>query len=236
MWQRELEPDYDEEEEDEKIEGRVGSKDAWYKKQVEYWSTQEASINGVLSGYGDFHNIDQEVSNKILDQYKSTMGSSRALDCGAGIGRITKFVLEPRFDKIDLMEPTASLLDKAKEFIGSDKVDNYYCKGLQDFEFEHKYDCIWVQWVFCYLTDEDLIIFLKKCSENMIDSNSLLVAKENVHDEGFYVDKEDNSVVRSDKIYQEIFEEAGFMVVKQQYQPGFPEDLFNISIYVLKRI
>ena len=51
------------------------------------------------------------------------MGNQRALDCGAGIGRITKYILEPRFDKIDLLDPTKELIEKAKEFIGSDKVD-----------------------------------------------------------------------------------------------------------------
>ena len=60
----------------------------------------------MLSGYGDCHDIDAEVSNKLLDTFKSTLGHSRALDCGAGIGRVTKYVLEPRFDKVDLMDPT----------------------------------------------------------------------------------------------------------------------------------
>ena len=68
----------------------------------------------------------------------------------------------------------------------------------------------------------------------MIDENSVLIAKENVHDESFYVDKDDNSVVRSIKIFEEIFEEAGFMVVKRFEQPGFPEDLFSIVAFVLK--
>ena len=62
----------------------------------------------------------------------------------------------------------------------------------------------------------------------------MIFAKENVHDDGFYVDKDDNSVVRSDRLYQELFDEAGFVVEKHIYQPGFPEDLFSISFYALK--
>lgn len=69
---------------------------------------------------------------------------------------------------------------------------------------------IWLQWVLCYLTDADLVAFLIKCRENLTDDNSIVFVKENVHESGFYVDKDDNSVVRSDKIFQEIFEEAGF--------------------------
>ena len=31
-------------------------------------------------------------------------GFSQALDCGAGIGRVTKSVLLPKFDNVDLLE------------------------------------------------------------------------------------------------------------------------------------
>jgi hypothetical protein len=30
-----------------------------------------------------------------------------------------------------------------------------------------------------------------------------------------------------------LFEQAGFTVVKHIYQPGFPKDLFRISLYAL---
>lgn len=86
------------------------------------------------------------------------------------------------------------------------------------------------------MTDEALLEFFRKCADHLVDENSMIFAKENVHDSGFYVDKEDNSVVRSDKLFFEIFEEAGFKVVKHMYQPGFPEDLFSISCYAIKKI
>ena len=106
--------------------------------------------------------------------------------------------------------------------------------GLQEFQFEVKYDIVWVQWVLCYLTDQDLITFLHKCKANLVDPvNGMVFVKENVHDTSFYVDKEDNSVVRSDKLFQELFEKAGFTVVKHVYQPGFPKDLYKISLYAL---
>jgi protein N-terminal methyltransferase len=61
----------------------------------------------------------------------------------------------------------------------------------------------------------------------------MMFVKENVHDFGFYVDKEDNSVVRSDKLFESLFERAGFTVVKHIYQLGFPKDLYKISLYAL---
>jgi protein N-terminal methyltransferase len=34
------------------------------------------------------------------------MDYGRALDCGAGIGRVTKYVLIPYFDAVDIVEPS----------------------------------------------------------------------------------------------------------------------------------
>lgn len=87
----------------------------------------------------------------------------------------------------------------------------------------------------CYLTDEDLQTFLIKCRENLADDNSMIFVKENVHESSFYVDKDDNSVVRSDDLFQEIFEKAGFTVVKHIYQKGFPKELYRISLYALRK-
>ena len=49
----------------------------------------------------------------------------------------------------------------------NEKVGKYYQLGMEELEFEEKYDCIWIQWVIGYLTDEDLNKFLKKCKENL---------------------------------------------------------------------
>jgi hypothetical protein len=61
-----------------------------------------------------------------------------------------------------------------------------------------------------YLTDADLLAFLKKCTENLarnkeeltaagLPKTGLLFVKENCHGEGFYVDREDNSIMRTAK-------------------------------------
>lgn len=39
----------------------------------------------------------------------------RALDCGAGIGRVTSTVLLPLFDAVDLVEPVTSFVEQAKD-------------------------------------------------------------------------------------------------------------------------
>ena len=88
----------------------------------------------------------------------------RALDCGAGIGRITKHLLTRHFSKVDLVEQNKLFLQKAKEYLKSDKVENLYCCGLQNFVPEkEKYDVIWCQWVLGHLTDDHMINFFKRC-------------------------------------------------------------------------
>ena len=59
----------------------------------------------------------------MLDSFIKFMGNQRALDCGAGIGRVTKFVLEPRFNKIDLLDPSPVLLEKAKTLVDPSKAE-----------------------------------------------------------------------------------------------------------------
>lgn len=66
-----------------------------------------------------------------------------------------------------------------------------------------------------YLTDADLLKFLVDCKENLTVSedkkkSGMIFVKENVSDKGFYLDKTDNSLVRSDQHFMTLFEEAGF--------------------------
>lgn len=84
---------------------------------------------------------------------KDSEGKTRtgcALDCGAGIGRITKRLLLPLFQTVDLVDVTQEFLDKAQFFLGDEgkRVGKYICCGLQDFVPEAgRYDVIWIQWV-----------------------------------------------------------------------------------------
>ena len=62
-------------------------------------------------------------------------------------------------------------MDEAKVVLKEFKnMKEFYAQGLQEFEFKHKYDCIWIQWVSSHLTDEDLIAFLQKCGKNLTDT------------------------------------------------------------------
>lgn len=48
------------------------------------------------------------------------MHPGRALDCGAGIGRVSKRVLLPLFSEVDLVEQNQTFLEKAKTYLVSE--------------------------------------------------------------------------------------------------------------------
>ncbi len=52
-----------------------GAQEAWYNKAVAYWDSQEASVNGVLGGYGHVSDDDITESRKFL--FKVSKSSSK---------------------------------------------------------------------------------------------------------------------------------------------------------------
>ena len=92
-----------------------------------------------------------------------------------------------------------------------------------------------MQWVLCYLTDDDLVEFLIKCRQNL-SSNGLIVAKENVSEGVSYLDKSDNSVARTRAEFEDIFKRAGLSIEKNGVQQGLPEGLMEVRMWVLKPI
>ena len=90
------------------------------------------------------------------------------MDCGAGIGRITKHLLQRHFKGVDLVEQNKAFLEKAVEYVSCEGRGGYkskfFCSGLQNFVPQPEtYDVIWCQWVLGQLTDTHLIELFKRC-------------------------------------------------------------------------
>jgi protein N-terminal methyltransferase len=118
----------------------------------------------MLGGLSVLHNEDIKGSSIFLRQLfknKPPLGKKRALDCGAGIGRVSKFLLCEEFEIVDLLEQDEKFCEKAKENLSSTgKLGEIFNVGLQDFkECQHTYDLIWCQW------------FLGSLSKKLIKSN-----------------------------------------------------------------
>jgi protein N-terminal methyltransferase len=214
----------------------------WYSPAVRYWSQQEKTVNGMLGGYGHISDTDIEGSRQFIRPFLDgtaavTIGTGRAIDCGAGIGRTTQHFLSHIFDKVDLVEQSKDFVDQARvNMQGNSHMGEFFCSGLQDFtpgllsgtaEVQKIYDCIWIQWVLLYLTDSDLIAFLQRCKA-ALKPNGLIFVKENVNSksDGFVVDPDDNSLTRADEQYRALFLRAGLTLLKTSVQKKFPKELF----------
>lgn len=213
---------------------------AFYSKGEQYWSDIPATINGMLGGFSEISDLDINTSRNLLRQLyqsKTAPGKGYALDCGAGIGRISENLLIPWFQKVDLAEQNENFLNRARINLGKDnrKVGKYYATGLQNFiPQEGKYDVIWCQWVLGHLTDEDLIKFLIRCKSGLKE-NGLIVLKENITSSGnVETDEEDSSVTRPFSLFMKIFEKARVNCYIKQKQKQFPKDLYSVYMFVLK--
>ena len=149
-----------------------GSVENWEKRGSEYWLGKEASYEGVLGGYGFTHGIDVHDNEKLLVCLKKIgMQPGRLIEMGAGVGRLLKDCFLKHFKLCDMLEPADNLMAKAQETLkGLEGMGAFYHKPMQQFDFEHQYDCIWFQWVIGHLTDKQVVCFLAKCRDALTPS------------------------------------------------------------------
>ncbi|KAL0894732.1 hypothetical protein ABMA27_013266 [Loxostege sticticalis] len=211
-----------------------------YDKALEYWADIPPTIDGVLGGFGFISDVDINGSQIFLNSlFSDENPPSRivAVDCGAGIGRITKHLLLPNFQSVDIVEPDEKFTNSIEDFVGGDnmksKIGTIYKVGLQEFKPEKKYDVFWNQWVLGYLTDEDLTAYLVRCRDSLAD-NGIIVVKENVTSSGkVEKDEADSSITRSLKQYLKIFKCANLKRIKQCKQTNFPSGIYPVYMFAL---
>lgn len=214
--------------------------DNFYTQGKAYWETIPATIDGMLGGYSEISSVDISASLRFLNGFlmnkQNPTGRRRALDCGSGIGRISKHLLLPTFDTVDMVEQNQAFLDQAKEYIGRDytRVDQLYCCGLQDFVPKAcKYDVIWCQWVTGHLTDGDFVAFLHRCRGGL-EPNGILVIKDNLTRDQVDVDNTDGSITRPRCLFEQLFREAGLTIVGERKQYRFPKGLYEVRMFALR--
>lgn len=213
----------------------------FYGKAEDYWREVPPTVDGMLGGYGSISSIDLHGSKAFLQKFlgdgEGKTGMGCALDCGAGIGRITKRLLLPLFRTVDLVDVTQEFLDKAKTYLGDEegkRVENYFCCGLQDFvPQDGRYDVIWIQWVIGHLTDDHLVEFLRRCRGGL-RPNGLIIVKDNVSYEGVVPDEVDSSVCRDLTLLRGLVKRAGLSIVYEEQQMNFPKEIYQVHTLALR--
>jgi predicted RNA methylase len=81
------------------------------------------SLDGVLGGPFEYLTpVDVRDSSSFLDKLQAAYPAIRfdhVVDCGAGIGRITKNLLLPRSKHVTLIDQSPGLLNASSSYIGS---------------------------------------------------------------------------------------------------------------------
>ena len=214
----------------------------WYNDAFNYWEdikTCPISDDGVLGGYGALTPSDTRGSNAFLDKVKEMRPELRfdiAVDAGAGIGRVTKNLLLPRFNAVHLVEQSPRLLAAAPEYIGDTTGKEIVCivQGLQDFNPEPAaYDVIWIQWVIGHLHDLDFVDFFRRCAKGLRPGGIIALKDNTTENCTFLVDKEDSSVARHTEYIRILLHLAGLNIILEQRQTDFPEELLPVTMFAL---
>ncbi|RUS85923.1 hypothetical protein EGW08_006326 [Elysia chlorotica] len=218
-----------------------GAQEKFYSDAKEYWAAVTPTVDGMLGGFAKISPTDINGSKSFLRPYLKISGGSVtpkcALDCGAGIGRITKRLLLPIFETVDMVEQDKHFCDNARAFIGpeSSRVTNVFCSGLQDFvPAEGNYDLIWSQWVLGHLKDEDLVRFFQRCRAGLTESGIMVVKENTVEAEEKTFDDSDSSYTRTRAELSDCMLKAGFKILASQKQKDFPKDLYPVYMFALQ--
>lgn len=188
----------------------------WYEKGISYWQSTVPTNDGVLGGYGRVHDSDVEDSLRFVRPFLPPSDDGgrprklRALDVGAGIGRVTGGLLLHICDTVDLLEGASKFVAQARLDLkwAGERVERYICEGMERFVPEPgRYDLVWIQWCIGSLTDEDFVTFFARLKQG-VAPGGLVVLKDNILDPDatsqeldptgkFLVDEDDCSVIRS---------------------------------------
>lgn len=187
-------------------EARVNNADA-----KRYWEAISADDDGMLGGFAFVSRADLRGSRTFLA--KLGIGSkpglrrvARALEGGAGIGRITEGMLLDIADEVDVIEPVAKFTEA---LAGKPGVRRIFNVGLEGWSPDADstdgglgaglpvYGLVWTQWCTGYLNDDQFVEYLRRCRTVLEPGTGVVVIKENLTNTGIDdFDTQDSSVTR----------------------------------------
>lgn len=212
---------------------------SFYTDAQTYWDTVPSTVDGMLGGFAPINAADIRGSLAYLQSmYRLKPAPKRryALDCGAGIGRVTKHLLLPLYEQVDAVEQNARFAAELRGYVGaSPKLGQVFNQGLQEFAPEAgKYDLIWSQWVLGHLTDSDLVAFFRRCILGLA-KNGLMIIKENVtSSERSEIDEVDSSLTRPLADLKRLLALSGMRIVRCTVQTNFPAGIYPVYMITVR--
>jgi protein N-terminal methyltransferase len=213
-----------------------GDSSTWYDKSTQYWAKIDATVGGVLGGFGHLSGVDVKESAAFVKRVmprRLAQPFGRALDCGAGVGRTARALLAPMCRTVDLLEQDAKFLAKAQASTcrlrrrASFTVSR--CRRL----------CPSSSIRLCgfsgslnYLTDPDLVAFFRRLARALAP-NGVIFVKENMLDskvEGqfdFRSRRHQRHALRG-RLSRRVRARRFPRIVDTELQRAFPKNLFPV--------
>ncbi|KAH0789219.1 c9orf32 [Histomonas meleagridis] len=217
--------------------------DQWYVESRFFWSTQQPTIESMIFGNEEYSIIDLRYTYNVLSllQFEKKIKGGVVADCGGGIGRVSFQVLTHFFQSVDIVDPIPHFLFKAREHLEKVLSVDIIQKGLEEWNPSKAYDAFYIQWTMCYLTDRDLVSFLKRCSLSS-SKDCIFIIKENIAGVELQTDKsqyeyypERNSICRTYPHFCELFKKAGLVLEEYRIQPNWPSDFLSVAMFILRK-
>eukprot|EP01012_Entosiphon_sulcatum_P012616 TRINITY_DN17945_c0_g1_i1.p1 TRINITY_DN17945_c0_g1~~TRINITY_DN17945_c0_g1_i1.p1 ORF type:complete len:630 (+),score=156.06 TRINITY_DN17945_c0_g1_i1:1753-3642(+) len=229
---------------DKMIAGEVGW-DTWYRDQLQYWQSVPLELDSFLVGGRGHNEADLRESRDFLaeffpegpEEFRAAKGRVRrkALDLGAGMGRVTKGVLLEFAAVIDLVEPIGDFIDEAKRLMRDENQQGTYLPALvADIKVEpDSYDLVCIQFLAHALSDADFAALLERIRP-ALRPNAIVFVKE-VLPMGLAneVTVQDARIIRAEHYIEELFGTVDFRAIKKQYQEEWPRDALPVVMYAL---
>ncbi len=194
---------------------------------------------------------DGEEGLAFLDRYLAGEGqrpispfkplpTHNAMDAGAGVGRLTKFILLKRYDAVRLVEADDALSKRSRAYLGHKRAGRctFTCARVESLSFQESgsnrdksgrsgaggsggNDLVWLQWMMQYLTDVDAVQALRSLSSSLVPGTGFMIVKENrpyglARRDRFQMDTPKVSgrydITRTDKHHRLLFDMAGLAV------------------------
>ncbi|XP_008938855.1 PREDICTED: N-terminal Xaa-Pro-Lys N-methyltransferase 1, partial [Merops nubicus] len=198
----------------------------FYSKAEKYWKDVPATVDGMLGGYGHISSIDINSSRKFLQRFlrdgPNRTGTTRALDCGAGMAKVGGWM------KLDSTRGTQ---------VGHPQAKAFTCKWLPGGEGiptaasvpspGHPLSPNPCSAPPGHLTDNHLSDFLKRCRAGL-RPNGIVVIKDNMAQEGVIMDDVDSSVCRDLAAVRRIIRRAGLHLLAEERQENFPDEIYHV--------
>jgi protein N-terminal methyltransferase len=217
-------------------------RDGWYATNNDWWrhdggggyggnTDEEAMIGdggGEADGLEGLAFLDRLIlKSESSAQNRKKLKFSRAIDAGAGVGRVTKHILLKRYDTVNLVEADAGWSKRSKTYLGRKRAARctFTCSRIEELVHDNdessRIDLVWLQWTLQYLTDSDAVRTLQNLATSLILTTGILIVKENrpygtARPDRFQMDTPGGSgrydITRSDDHHRLLFQRAGLTV------------------------